>query len=163
MKIGANRRDPSEYATPYAVIEKQHKEKDAARTLNELDDFEMEMEGEDEDEDMLDSDQEEILEATGLDHGADELGDEQDYQLEAEAGPASQESGITSDGLAALLSEFMQSQSNESSRVYDGLTYDQLHLLTGGDVHSATAQHGAASQHSRDRPARELSIDPSLL
>lgn len=154
--MGANRKVPREYATPLSVVEKQQKLMPASRTMGDLDDFEME-----DDEDMLDSDQEDegARQDPGNLLGPDELGDEQDYQLEGDA-PASQESA-NSDSLAVLLSEFMQSHANDAGRVINGSTYDQLHHLTGKQTQQPSPAAGASVETAM-HDDRELSIDPAL-
>ena len=138
------------------MVEKQQKIIPANRTMADLDDFEME-----DDEDMLNSDQEDEgpHQEPGDLLGLDELGDEQDYQLEGDA-PASQES-VNSDSLAALLSSFMQSHANDAGRVINGLTYDQLHHLTGKQTQQPGPAAGAPVETAM-HDDRELSIDPAL-
>lgn len=153
MKIGANRKPAAAYATPLGVIDKQQKELAASQAIAELDDFEMEQDeidqGEDDDHrDGLESDNSIARGTDGparsrSDSHFDELGDEQDYQVETDAG----------DSISALFDQFLRQQRAESQRLDSNGQSQSQHI--GGYV---VEEQFDDSQESR----RDIPIDPSL-
>lgn len=148
--MGANRKPAADYATPPDVVAKQQKDAATVQTLGELDDFEMEG---DEDQDMLGSDNDEgdadglaVTNRSRSDSLFDELGDEQDYQLETEVPAGSQESMVHSEGISALFDQFMKEHAKSQAGV--------VHRTTMAD----TGEETFGSQDS----GRDFPIDPAL-